>query len=44
VLQALGIVVLLAMLGALIGWWFAGLFFIVLALLLILALARLSIG
>ena len=44
VMQALGIVVLLAMLGALIGWWFAGLFFIVLALLLILALARLSIG
>ncbi len=44
VMQALGIVVLLAMLGGLIGWWFAGLFFIVLALLLILALARLGIG
>jgi len=44
VMQLLGIVVLLAMLGGLLGWWFAGLFFIVLALLLILALARLGTG
>jgi hypothetical protein len=44
VVQGLGIVVLLAMLGGLLGWWFAGLFFIVLALLLILALVRLGIG
>jgi len=42
VMQLLGIVVLFAMIGGLIGWWFAGLFFIVLALLLILALARLG--
>jgi len=44
VMGTLGIVVLLAMLGGLLGWWFAGLFLIVLALLLILALARLGIG
>jgi len=44
VMQLLGIVVLFAMVGGLFGWWFAGLFFIVLALLLLLALVRLGTG
>jgi len=40
VMQTLGIIVLLAMLAGLIGWWFAGMLLIVLALLLFLALVR----
>ncbi len=43
VMQLLGIVVLLAMIAGLVGWWLAGILFIVLALLLFLTLVRLAI-
>jgi len=44
VMQSLGIVVLLAMLAGLAGWWLAGILFIVLVLLLFLMLVRLTIA
>jgi hypothetical protein len=43
VMQLLGIIVLIAMIAGLVGWWLAGILFIVLALLLFLTLVRLGI-
>ena len=44
VMQLLGIVVLLAMFAGLVGWWFIGILFIVLTLLLFLILVRFGIA